>query len=57
MVLLNGILRELDIGAYKMVEQILSICAILQPIGDPFAAEILNSSNGAVLPRDRNQRR
>ena len=55
MVLLNGILRELDIGAYKMVEQIPSVCAALQAVGNPFFAEILDTLNGTVLTRERNQ--
>jgi hypothetical protein len=38
-----------------MVEQILSVGASLQPLGDPFLAEILDTLNGSVLPRDRNQ--
>jgi hypothetical protein len=40
-----------------MVEQILSVGASLQPLGDPFLAEILDTLHGSVLPRDRNQRR
>ena len=46
-----------DIGAYEMVEQILSGGATLQPAGDPFLAEILDTLHGSVLSRDRHQRR